>query len=69
MEIKLVKRIIVSVFVDGFVCSAGVGALVDYARTNDSIQFVFGATLIALGALNLWQRLNKVNDEEAKTSN
>ena len=64
MEIKKVKRILISVFVDGFVCSTGFGAIIDYARTSDSIQFVFGITLVSMGMLGIYLNTQKVDDED-----
>jgi len=55
-----------SVFVDGFACSTGFGAIIDYVRTSDSIQFVFGLTLIAFGALMAYMNFEALNEAETK---
>jgi len=66
MEIQRIKKLMIGTFVDGFVCSAGIGALVDYVRTMDSIQFVFGITLLVSGLFCLYLNFDKINGNEEK---
>ena len=66
MEIRKLKGIMASIFVDGFACSAGFGAIIDYVRTSDSIQFMFGLTLIAFGAIMAYTNFEALNEAEAK---